>query len=179
MMSDVQLEELLVDQPEAIQDEILDINTEARDLSLQVALLVTLLAALIGVANAFRMMRLPDPAPTNAGEGTARRLAQHEAGAEVVARVEDEPVLARPERRALDLGEHAAVDAADQGGAERRPDDGVVAPALASSSRPSSASSAVRADVAEPVGERSTSPSANTTTLRWCAGPSSSWITVP
>ena len=71
VMSDVQLEALLADEPEAIQDEILDINTEARDLSLQVAMLVTLLAALIGVANAFRMMRLPDPAPTNAAEGTA------------------------------------------------------------------------------------------------------------
>ena len=128
MMSDVQLEALLADQPEAIQDEILDVNTEARDLSLQVALLVTLLAALVGVADAFRMMRLPDPAPTKRGEGTGH-LAQHEAGAEVVARVEDEAVLAGPERSALDLGERAAVDAADEGGAERRPDDGVVAPA--------------------------------------------------
>src|SRR5262249_51400439 len=48
-----------------------------------------------------------------------------------------------------------------------------------SSSSPWSTSSAVRAEVAEPVGERSTSPSAKTTTLRWCAGPTSSWITVP
>jgi hypothetical protein len=71
VMSDVQLEALLVDQPEAIADEILDINTEARDLALQVALLGTLLAALVGVANAFRMMRLPDPAPTSAAEGAA------------------------------------------------------------------------------------------------------------
>jgi MFS family permease len=64
VMSDAQLEALLADEPEAIQDEILSINTDARDLSLQIALLVTLLAALVGVANAFRMMRLPDPAPT-------------------------------------------------------------------------------------------------------------------
>ena len=71
VMSDVQLEALLADEPEAIQDEILDINTEARDLALQVALLVTLLAAVVGVANAFRMMRLPDPAPTTAAESTA------------------------------------------------------------------------------------------------------------
>ena len=67
VMSDAQLEALLADEPEAIQAEILDINTEARDLSLQVAMLVTLLAALVGVANAFRMMRLPDPAPEGAG----------------------------------------------------------------------------------------------------------------
>jgi hypothetical protein len=71
VMSDAQLEALLAGQPEAIQDEILSINTEARDLSLQVAMLVTLLAALVGVANAFRMMRLPDPAPTTAAEGAA------------------------------------------------------------------------------------------------------------
>ena len=61
VMSDAQLEALLVGQPEAVQDEILGINTDARNLALQVALLVSLLAALVGVAIAFRMMRLPDP----------------------------------------------------------------------------------------------------------------------
>ena len=70
VMSDTQLDELLAGQPEAIQDEILSINTDARNLGLQVALLVTLLAALVGIANAFRMMRLPDPKPT-AAEGMA------------------------------------------------------------------------------------------------------------
>jgi Na+/melibiose symporter-like transporter len=65
VMSDAQLEELLAGQPEAIQDEILSINTDARDLALQVALLVALLAGLIGVVNGFRMMRLPDPTPQN------------------------------------------------------------------------------------------------------------------
>ena len=39
------------------------------------------------------------------------------------------------------------------------------------SMRPSAASSASRAEVAEPQGERSTSPSAKTVTLRW-RGPS-------
>ena len=68
VMSDAQLEELLADEPEAVQDEILSINTDARHLALQVALLVTLIAALGGVANAFRMMRLPDPMPA-AAEG--------------------------------------------------------------------------------------------------------------
>jgi MFS family permease len=71
VMSDAQLEALLAGQPEEIQDEILSINTDARHLSLQVALLVTLLAALIGVVNAFRMMRLPDPEPSGAAEGMA------------------------------------------------------------------------------------------------------------
>jgi hypothetical protein len=69
VMSDVQLEELLADQPEEIQDEILSINTDARHLALQVALLITLLAALIGLFNAFRMMRLPDPKPSASVEG--------------------------------------------------------------------------------------------------------------
>ena len=45
VMSDAQLQELLAGQPEEIQDEILSINTDARHLALQVALLVTLLAA--------------------------------------------------------------------------------------------------------------------------------------
>ena len=60
-MSDAQLEELLAGQPEAIQDEILSINTDARDLALQVALLVALLASLVGVVNAFTGCGL-DPA---------------------------------------------------------------------------------------------------------------------
>jgi MFS family permease len=69
VMSDAQLQELLAGQPQEIQDEILSINTDARHLSLQIALLVTLLAALAGVAGAFRMMRLPDPEPSGAVEG--------------------------------------------------------------------------------------------------------------
>jgi LPXTG-motif cell wall-anchored protein len=71
VMSDAQLEELLVGQPPAIQDEILSINSDARHLSLQVALLLTLVSALIGLFNAFRMMRLPDPAPSSSVEGVA------------------------------------------------------------------------------------------------------------
>jgi MFS family permease len=63
VMSDAQLEELLAGQPAEIQDEILSINDDARHLALQVALLVSLIAALIGLFNAVRMMRLPDPQP--------------------------------------------------------------------------------------------------------------------
>jgi MFS family permease len=66
VMSDAQLEELLAAQPESVQDEILGINADARDLALQVALVVALLAALGGIAISFRMMRLPDPAPSTA-----------------------------------------------------------------------------------------------------------------
>ena len=48
---------------EAIQDEIIRINTDARPRALQVALLVPILAGLIGLVNSFRMMRLPEPVP--------------------------------------------------------------------------------------------------------------------
>ena len=68
VMSDAQLGELLAEQPQAVQDEILSINTDARDLALQIALLVSLLTALVGVAIAFRMMRLPDPAESAASK---------------------------------------------------------------------------------------------------------------
>jgi EmrB/QacA subfamily drug resistance transporter len=71
VMSNTQLDELLVGQPEAIQDEIIRINTVARPLALQVALLVPLLAALIGLFISFRMMRLPDPTPSSSAEGMA------------------------------------------------------------------------------------------------------------
>jgi EmrB/QacA subfamily drug resistance transporter len=71
VLSNTQLEELLAGQPEEIQDEIISINTDARPLALQVALLIPLLAALIGLFNSFRMMRLPDPAPSSSAEGMA------------------------------------------------------------------------------------------------------------
>lgn len=61
VMSNTQLAELLVGQPKDVQAEILRINTEARHHSLQFALLVPMLAGLIGLVNSFRMMRLPDP----------------------------------------------------------------------------------------------------------------------
>ncbi len=69
VLSDSQLEELLVGQPQDVQDEILRINTDARPIALQVALLIPLLAAICGLVNSFRMMRLPDPAPSESGEG--------------------------------------------------------------------------------------------------------------
>jgi Major Facilitator Superfamily len=71
VMSDTRLEELLAGQHEEVQDEIIEINSEARDRSLQVALFVPILAGLIGLFNAFRMMRLPDPVPA----GTAGEMA--------------------------------------------------------------------------------------------------------
>jgi EmrB/QacA subfamily drug resistance transporter len=69
ILSNSQLEELLVDQPHDIQAEIIRINTDAREIALQVALLVPLLAALFGLFTAFRMARLPDPAPSESADG--------------------------------------------------------------------------------------------------------------
>jgi MFS family permease len=71
VMSNTQLDALLVDQPEAVQAEILRINSHARDVSLQAALLVPVIAALIGLFNSFRMMRLPEIAPPSSKEGSA------------------------------------------------------------------------------------------------------------
>ncbi|HEX6149826.1 MFS transporter [Nocardioides sp.] len=70
VMSNTELDAMLDDAPATVQDEVLRINSEARNLSLQVALLVPVLAGLIGWLNSFRMMRLPDIAPSQAGEGT-------------------------------------------------------------------------------------------------------------
>jgi EmrB/QacA subfamily drug resistance transporter len=69
IMSNTQLQQQLAGQPPAIQQEILRINTEARPLALQVALLIPLLAALAGIVNALGMRRLPDPEPSEAAEG--------------------------------------------------------------------------------------------------------------
>ena len=71
VMSNTQLDALLDEQPEDVRAEILRINAEARDVSLQIALLVPVLAGLIGLLNAFRMRRLPDIAPSASLEGTA------------------------------------------------------------------------------------------------------------
>ena len=51
VMSNTQLQQQISEEPQAIQDEVLAINTDARDLSLQVALLVPVIAALLGFAN--------------------------------------------------------------------------------------------------------------------------------
>lgn len=70
VMSNTHLAELLADQPQQVRDEIVRINTEARPIALQVALLIPILAGLVGLFNSFRMMRLPDPVATGAAEGT-------------------------------------------------------------------------------------------------------------
>ena len=58
--------EQLVDEPPDVQAEIIRINTDARPLALQVALIVPILAGLLGLINGFRMMRRPDPVASDA-----------------------------------------------------------------------------------------------------------------
>ena len=70
-VTNTQLEKQLAGEPKDVQAEIIRINTDARHLALQVALLIPILAGLIGLFNSFRMMRLPDPVPSNAVEGMA------------------------------------------------------------------------------------------------------------
>jgi Na+/melibiose symporter-like transporter len=71
VMSNTQLQEQLAGQPQPVQDEIVRINTDARPLALQVALLVPILAALAGLVNSFRMLRLPDLKPSGSVDGMA------------------------------------------------------------------------------------------------------------
>jgi len=68
VMTNTYLDELLVGQPADVKAEILHINTKARPRALQIALLIPLLAALLGLFQGFRMTRLPDPEPSAGGE---------------------------------------------------------------------------------------------------------------
>ena len=69
VMSNSQLAELITGEPPAVEAEVVAINNDARNISLQIALLVPLLAGLLGLANSFRMMRLPDQKPSSSLEG--------------------------------------------------------------------------------------------------------------
>jgi MFS family permease len=68
VLSNTHLEELLKGQTPRVQEEILRINTHSRPIALQIALIVPLLAALIGIVLGIRMTRLPDIEPSAAAE---------------------------------------------------------------------------------------------------------------
>ena len=70
VMSTTALDEQIRGQPPEVEAEVLAINTEARNRSLQVALLVPLLACLLGFGNSLRMLRLPDVKPSASLEGS-------------------------------------------------------------------------------------------------------------
>ena len=77
VMTNTHLEELLAGQPADVKAEIIHINTVARPRALQIALLIPLLAALLGLFNGFRMTRLPGPRAFGGGRGRARRLKRY------------------------------------------------------------------------------------------------------
>jgi len=68
VMTNTHLNELLASETPEVRAEVVRINTEARPISLQIALLIPLLAALLGLLNSIRMRRLPDPKPSS-GDG--------------------------------------------------------------------------------------------------------------
>jgi MFS family permease len=69
LMSNTQLTAILEGQPDDVRDEIVRINTDARPRALQVALVLPIAAALVGLIDALRMRRLPDLEPSGALEG--------------------------------------------------------------------------------------------------------------
>lgn len=69
VMSNTQLAEQIDGQPPEVEAAVLEVNEQARNRSLQIALAIPLLAALLGLANSFRMVRLPDLRPSGSLEG--------------------------------------------------------------------------------------------------------------
>ena len=68
VVSNTQLTKQLAGQPQKTQDEIIRINTQARHIALQIALLIPILAGLAGLGISYRMMRLLDPGQSGSGE---------------------------------------------------------------------------------------------------------------
>jgi fucose permease len=68
VMTNTHLDHLLAGEPADVQAEIIHINTVARPRALQIALLIPLLAALLGLFQSFRMTKLPDLEPSAAAE---------------------------------------------------------------------------------------------------------------
>jgi len=69
VVSNSHLNALLQGQPKDVQAEIIRINTDARHRSLQFALLVPVLAGLLGLGASFRMVKQPDPVSSSSTEG--------------------------------------------------------------------------------------------------------------
>lgn len=68
IISNTQLQQQLNGQPTAVQNEIIQINTQARHVALQVALAIPFAAGLLGLINSFRMVRTPEPKLSSASE---------------------------------------------------------------------------------------------------------------
>jgi EmrB/QacA subfamily drug resistance transporter len=72
VVSNTQLEETIADEPREVREEVLRINGDATERSLQIALLVPILAGLIGLFNSFRMLHLPGRSAIAVGVPTKR-----------------------------------------------------------------------------------------------------------
>jgi hypothetical protein len=70
-MTNTQLSQQLSNESPAVQAEAVRINTHARHRALQIALLVPIIAALLGFFVSLRMLRLPDPESSGSVEGMA------------------------------------------------------------------------------------------------------------
>jgi hypothetical protein len=70
VMTNTQLSAQLSGQSPQVRAEVIRINTDARHRALPVALIVPVLAGLLGLGASFRMVRLPDPDSSGADEGT-------------------------------------------------------------------------------------------------------------
>jgi MFS family permease len=68
VVSNTQLQTAIANQPQNIQNEVLAINQTATHRALQIALLVPLIAAIIGAWTAIRMERLPETKPSTAAD---------------------------------------------------------------------------------------------------------------
>ena len=64
LLSNTTLDEMITQQPPEVEAEIIRINTEARPIALQAALLVPLLAGVFGFLASFRMLKQPDVEPS-------------------------------------------------------------------------------------------------------------------
>jgi MFS family permease len=71
VVSNTQLAKQLADESPPVRDAILKINTDSTNLALQVALLIPILAGLLGFMTSMRMMRLPDVKPSASIEAAA------------------------------------------------------------------------------------------------------------
>src|SRR3954454_22871825 len=71
VVSNTQLDKLIAKEPPTVRDAVLAINVDATNLALQVALLVPMLAGLLGLVDAMRMLRLPDVKPSADVEAAA------------------------------------------------------------------------------------------------------------
>lgn len=71
ILSDSQLQSQIANEPANVQVEVLAINNQARDRALQVALLIPLVAGIIGIFNGIRMTKLKDIKPSSAAEAAS------------------------------------------------------------------------------------------------------------